>query len=390
MKTYNNLYPELCSYDNLYLAYKQARKHKTRKQYVIEFERDLKQNILLLRTELLLHSYRPMPLKTFILRDPKTRKISKSDFRDRVVHHALCNIIEPILEKQFIYDSYANRKRKGTLAAIKRFECFKLKASRNFATIKGTKNTKGFVLKADVRKFFDTVNHQTLLRIINRTIKDKKVMWLIKTIISNHKTDKPGTGMPLGNLTSQFFANVYLNELDQFVKHKLRAKHYIRYVDDFVILHRSKEALQSYKIETDHFLKKTLFLELHPEKSRIFPLYRGTNFLGLKIFSHYKVIQKKNIRKFQQKLEKLSQQYETGTTSYDRIYDTLEGWYAYTKNADMHNKRKAIMSKAAEKFESEISTKEIDRYLKNIGCIFSFCCAVHESKYVVHKEETFI
>jgi retron-type reverse transcriptase len=156
MKTYSNLYDNLCSYDNLFLAYKKARKHKTLKPYVIEFERDLKNNLNQLRTELLLHSYKPRPLKTFVLRDPKTRKISKSDFRDRVVHHALCNIIEPILEKQFIHDSYANRKGKGTLAAIKSFEYFKRKVSRNFTTIKDSKNVKGFVLKADVRKFFDT------------------------------------------------------------------------------------------------------------------------------------------------------------------------------------------------------------------------------------------
>ncbi|MBI5398401.1 hypothetical protein HZB03_02955 [Candidatus Woesearchaeota archaeon] len=365
MKTFRNLYADLCSYDNLYLAYKQARKHKTRKQYVTAFERDLKQNLLLLRTELLLHSYRPMPLKTFILRDPKTRKISKSDFRDRVVHHALCNIIEPKLERRFIHDSFANRKGKGTLAAIRRFEQFKRKVSMNLTTIKGTKNIKGFVLKADVKKFFDTVDHQTLLGIINRTIKDKKVMWLIKIILANHKTKIGGVGMPLGNLTSQFFANVYLNELDQFVKHDLRARYYLRYVDDFVILNRSKEALQFYKEEIESFLKETLTLSLHPAKSRIFPLYRGTDFLGMKIFAHHKTIRRKNIRRFLQKLEEQCRRYDEGTANYDKIYDLLEGWCAYTKNADTHRLKRRILRQAELKFKGEISTKEINRQLKN-------------------------
>jgi retron-type reverse transcriptase len=364
MKTYRNLYSELCSYDNLFLAYKKARKHKTLKPYVVEFERNLKNNLFRLRTELLLHSYRPMPLKTFVLREPKTRKISKSDFRDRVIHHALCNIIEPMLEKKFIHDSYANQKGKGTLAAIKRFEFFKRKISRNFNTIKSTKNIKGFVLKADVRKFFDTVKHQILIGIISRTITDEKVLWLVKTILANHKTESLGVGMPLGNLTSQFFANVYLNELDQYVKHNLRVRYYIRYVDDFVILHRSREALEYYKEEIGEFLSKQLELQIHPDKSRIFPLYQGTDFLGLKIFAHHKIIQRKNIRKFQKKLQKLCEKYDAEKIQYDRIYDLLEGWCAYTKNANMHKTRKEILKQIQEKFKGEMSTKELNRLLK--------------------------
>lgn len=208
MHTYTNLWSKLCSYDNLELAWHKARKHKTLKPYVIEFEKNLKENLMVLRAELLLHSYRPRPLKTFILRDPKTRVISKSDFRDRVIHHAICNIIEPIFDKSFIYDSYANRKGKGVLKALERFDYFKRKVSRN-----NTKNC--FVLKADIRHYFDRVDHKILIRILKRKIKDEKVIWLIRIILSNHKTKDSGKGMPLGNLTSQFFANIYLNELDQ-------------------------------------------------------------------------------------------------------------------------------------------------------------------------------
>ena len=172
------LYDELCSYGNLFLAYKKARKRRTKKSYVIDFEKNLKENLLLLRSELLLHCYKPKPLVSFTIHDPKTRKISKSDFRDRVVHHALCNIIEPIFEKSFIYDSYANRTGKGTLKALERFDFFKRKASRNNTTI-------CYILKADIKKYFENVDHEILLDIISQKIADAKVIWLVKKILSN-------------------------------------------------------------------------------------------------------------------------------------------------------------------------------------------------------------
>ena len=173
-----DLWKELCSFDNLELAYKKARKHKTTKDYVINFEKNLNNNLLLLRSELLLHCYNPKPLVNFIVRDPKTRKISKSDFRDRVVHHALCNIIEPIFEKRFIFDSYANRKGKGTLKAIQRFDYFKRKVSKN--------NTiKCIVIKADIKKYFESIDHEILMKTIKKKIKDNKFLWLIKRILGN-------------------------------------------------------------------------------------------------------------------------------------------------------------------------------------------------------------
>ena len=243
-----DLWQELCSYDNLLLAFKKARKHKTTKEYVIQFEKNLEHNLLLLRSELLLHCYKPKPLVDFIIRDPKTRKISKSDFRDRVVHHALCNIIEPVFEKIFIYDSYANRIGKGTLKAIERFDYFKRIVSRN--------NTiPCYVLKADIKKYFESVDNAILINIVKRILKDKRVLWLIKKILANSMNKNESKGMPLGNLTSQFFANVYLNELDFFIKHKLNAKYYIRYVDDFVILHQDKDVLLEYKHHISSFLK---------------------------------------------------------------------------------------------------------------------------------------
>jgi hypothetical protein len=262
-----------------------------------------------------------------------------------------------LFDKGFIYDSYANRKGKGVLRALDRFDRFKRRVSRN-------STLSCFVLKADIKHYFDMVDHEMLIGILRGKIGDGRVIWLIRTILANHLTKEWGKGMPLGNLTSQFFANVYLNALDQFVKHKLRARYYIRYVDDFVILCKSKEALEYYKEEVSRFLREKLALSLHPEKSRIFPLYRGTDFLGMKIFAHHKAVQRKNIRKFQQKLEKLCIQYDRGTAKYDEIYDLLEGWCAYANNADTYNLRRRILQDAEHKFLGEISTKEMNRHLK--------------------------
>ena len=177
---HRDLWHELCSYENLFLAYRKARKGKTLLHYVRDFETNLRQNLLLLRTEFQFHCYAPHPLVHFIVKDPKTRKISKSAFRDRIVHHALCNIIEPIFEKTFIHDSFANRKGKGTLSAIRRFDAFKGKVSKN--------NTLPcYVLKADIRKYFGTVDHETLLSTLHKRIKDPRILWLIKKIFSNYR-----------------------------------------------------------------------------------------------------------------------------------------------------------------------------------------------------------
>ncbi|MBI4983460.1 group II intron reverse transcriptase domain-containing protein [Candidatus Woesearchaeota archaeon] len=323
---------------------------------IIEFESDLKNNLSLLRTELLLRYYQPRPLETFILREPKTRKISKSHFRDRVIHHAFCNIIEPMFEKSFIYDYYANRIGKGAFKAIERFEHFSRKVTKN-----NTLPT--YALKADVRHYFENVNHNILLHILKLKIKDERIIWLVKKILKNHSLDK---GMPLGNLTSQFFANVYLNELDQFVKHQLKAQYYLRYVDDFVILHSSPIILEEWKSKIDFFLYEHLALELHPDKSKIVPISRGIDFLGFKIFSHYQLIKRRNLRKFQRKLRENISLFENKQIDYDKLYDFMEGWVAYAKHANTYTTRMNILSRFERKFSQEISCKEINRGLPKL------------------------
>lgn len=323
-KSTSNLFEQICSHTNLKSAFKKARKHKTLKPYVIEFEKELEQNLLQLRTELLLHCYRPKKLKTFILREPKTRKISKSDFRDRVIHHAICNVIEPLFDKAFIYDSYANRRGKGASKAIERFDFFIRKISRN-------NSRKVFVLKADIKHYFDNVDHNILLSILSRKIADIRVIWLISMILANHKTKHERRGMPLGNLTSQFFANVYLNDLDYYVKNKLLVKYYIRYVDDFMILHSDSKILKGYKESINIFLQQFLDIELHPEKTRIIRLGQRLDFLGFRVFSCYKLLKRSNLRKMKARYSRMKKQYASGEIDYDTIYNFFEGWFAYAK-----------------------------------------------------------
>lgn len=345
MKTYKNLYQELCTKENLDLAFKKAQKRKSTKPYVIEFKANLESNLENLRQEIISETYQPKPLKTFIIREPKTRKIRKSHFVDRIVHHAICNILEPIFDKTFIYDSFANRKCKGSLNAIKRFDRFKLKVSKN--------NTKScYVLKADIKHYFDTVNQSILISILRRKINDERFISLVNKILKNHSET---IGMPLGNMTSQFFANVYLNELDQFVKHDLRARYYIRYVDDFVILSNDKDILQGYKEKIDTFLKDRLKLELHPTKSKILQINKGIPFLGFRHFSFHRLLRKANILNMRRQLKQ---------DNYDSLCEYLEGWMNYARYGNTYNLRREIADNVESRFQGFISSLQIDRLIK--------------------------
>ncbi len=367
MKTYNNLYAEIISEKNLYLAYKKAKKGKSSKPYVMEFCRNLKQNIDELRIELCLHSYKPRPLNNFILRDPKTRKISKSDFRDRVIHHALCNIIEPIFDKIFIYDSYANRKGKGSLAALQRFDIFKRKISGN-GKLNGWFNNnqvKGYCFKADIKHYFEEIDHEILLNLIRKKIKCNKTIWLIKKILENYENKfRPQKGMPLGNLTSQFFANIYLNELDKFVKHKLKVQYYIRYVDDFVILHYSKKQLYDWKEAVDNYLKSELKIELHKDKSMVVSLGRVVSFVGFRVFYHYKLLKKFNRRNIPCRLAKFHELFLEKRMNYDKIYESMQGSFAYMHHANTYWLRNKLVNQIEERFPNEVSYIGANQHLR--------------------------
>lgn len=331
IKMAGDIYNKIVSLRNITLAWRKARKGKTKRKDIRKFEENLAYNLRVLHDELKNQSYNPEPLKTFILRDPKTRKISKSTFRDRIVHHALCNIIEPIFDKIFFYDSCASRRGKGTLSAIMRFKKFQMKVTNNLSK-------ESFCLKADIKHYFYEINRDILLNIIRKKINCEKTLDLVKLIIDNFEEKK---GMPLGNLTSQFFANVYLNELDYFVKHKLRAKYYLRYVDDFIILHKSRYQLEIWKEEINKFLKSELRIKLHEEKTRIINLSNGVDFVGFRNFYYYKLLRKRSINKMKLRINEFKEK----NISKKKFKEILQGWMAYAKWANNnHLIKKTIKS----------------------------------------------
>ena len=351
--------------ENLRLAFEKASKNKAHKKYVIDFELNLEEELIKLKRELETFTHKPRQLRKFNIRDPKSRTIHIANFRDRVVHHALINIIGPIFENIFIYDSFASRIDKGTLNAVKRFEKFFKEISRNGKLIYNAFNNTlvvGYALKADIRHYFDTVSNDVLIKIIKRKIKDENVIWLIKQILDNFYSEVPNTGMPLGNYTSQFFANVYLNELDYFVKHKLKAKYYIRYVDDFIILHANKKVLEDYKDKIGKYLTN-LKLELHPDKSKIIPLRDGISFLGYRIFYYHKLLRKRNERKFMKKFNNYLDYYKDEIVEESEFVNLLRGWFGYSMWANTFKFRKDLINKVNKIRPLEKYKDKLRRYL---------------------------
>lgn len=272
MKVYNNLFNKMVSLENLLLAWDGFKKGKRDKLDVQMFEYHMEDNLFELYRDLTAKTYKHEPYSGFFIRDPKLRHIHKATVRDRIVHHLIYQSLNPIFEPTFISDSYSCRKNKGTHKAVKQLEIY---ARKVFQT-----HGKCFVLKCDIRKFFEGINHEILIKIIQKRVKDNNVLWLIKEVIKSFDKGILSKGLPIGNLTSQLFANIYMNEFDQFMKHKLKTKLYIRYTDDFVILHHSLVYLKELKTEIEAFLKNELNLSLHDRKVELRKLKQGIDFLG--------------------------------------------------------------------------------------------------------------
>jgi len=222
------------------------------------------------------------------------RHIHKAEVRDRIVHHLISKYLNQIYDKTFIYDSYSCRINKGTHKAVNRLKQFSLKQNKN-------NKINFYCLKCDIRKFFDSIDHNVLIEILKRKIKDKGILNLIAEIIDSFHA-KENKGIPLGNLTSQYFANIYLNEFDQFIKHKLKAKHYIRYTDDFVIFGRNQKFLKEIINPIDNFLKNKLKLSLHPDKIIMRKYNQGIDFLGYVTLPYHRVLRTKTKRRMFKKI----------------------------------------------------------------------------------------
>jgi retron-type reverse transcriptase len=262
--------------ENLLEAWQEFAAGKRSRPDVLEFERDLAGNLIRLHERLADFSYRHGPYERFAVADPKPRVIHKAAVADRVLHRALYRKLYPFFDRTFIADSFSCREGKGTHAAIARFASLARRAS-------GNHRRTVWALKCDIRRFFASIDHGVLMRLVGGRVADGRVAWLVGQVVGSHCSSAPGVGLPLGNLTSQLFANVYLNELDRFVKHRLKARHYVRYADDFVLLSPDRARLEAVLPRVEAFLRDELRLRLHPDKVSIFTVASGVDFLGHRV-----------------------------------------------------------------------------------------------------------
>jgi len=289
-------FEDIISIENLLLAWQEFVKGKRGKADVQEFSSRLMDNIFALHYDLANLTYKHSNYQVFRINDPKPRIIHKAVVRDRLLHHAIYRLLYPFFDKTFISDSFSCRKSKGTHKAIAKFRAFGQKASQN--------NTKTcWILKADIKKFFDSINHNALAGILKEYIPDQKIIWLLREVIDSFHSTKLDIGLPLGNLTSQLFANIYLNKFDQFVKHKLMLQYYIRYADDFVIFSRDKGFLTKQIPLLLEFLEHNLELEIHPKKIFMKTLASGVDFLGWVNFFDHRVLRTKTKKRVFKRLE---------------------------------------------------------------------------------------
>jgi retron-type reverse transcriptase len=337
VKTYKNLYPHICAWENLEKAYRKARKGKRRYQPVADFEYHWERNLLQLQAELINKTYHPGSYRSFYIHDPKKRLISAAPFRDRVVHHALCLLIEPIFERRFIHDSYANRIGKGTHRALDRCTYF----SRRYR----------YVLQCDIKQHFPAIDHAILRRLLAKQIACPDTVWLIDQILAGgvgvlaeeyQQTYFPGDdllaalrprGLPIGNLTSQFWSNVYLNPLDHFIKRDLKCPAFLRYVDDFLLFADDKPTLHHWQAAIIDFLA-TLRLTLHEARAQPRPVEEGIPFLGFVVYPDHRRLKRRKVVIYRRRLKQLWSAYRRGQVTQAEVVASLRGWLAHGSYGD--------------------------------------------------------
>lgn len=325
MKRYGYLFQEVCSFENLLLASKKAQRGKRFKHSTSEFNLNLEENLFRIQGQLQRKDYQIGQYKNFYVYDPKRRFISALPYEDRVIQHALCNVIEPIFDQAFIYDNYACRKGKGSHKAVSRFTEY---SRRN-----------KYVLKCDIKDYFASIDHEILLKIIQRKIKDPDVLWMIRTIIES--TQNPG--IPIGNLTSQIFANLYLNGLDYYIKEKLRCRYYLRYMDDLIFFGNNRNELRLIRAKIDQHLG-LLSLCLHSKKSQIYEIEKGVKFLGYKIYPTHRLVLTQNLKRLRKRLRRYFWLIQKGFCNRQKLVCSIQSWLGYAIHADSYNIRKKVLS----------------------------------------------
>jgi len=351
MKRHGYLWPQVIDFGNLWWAARRAQQGKRFRANVLAFNHELESNLLELQAELQARTYQPGDYHTFEIIDPKPRLISAAPYRDRVVHHALCNVIMPLIERSLIDDCYANRVGRGTHRALRQ--------AVQFA------RSRPFVLQCDIRKYFPSIDHTILKQQMRQWIKCPDTLWLIDTIIDNSNPQSeeliyfPGdtlltplerrVGLPIGNLTSQFFSNVYLNGLDHFVKETLHIRNYLRYVDDFLLFADDWQQLDNAKGLITTYLD-SLRLRLHPVKSQLFETRHGLNFVGFRILPIGETFPKDirirvrndNLQRSRQRLKLLQEGYAVGRIDLAALIRRLQSWEAHLNHGDTYRLQRHI------------------------------------------------
>ncbi len=359
MKRHGNLWPEVVDFDNLLRAARQAQQGKRFRENVLAFNYALEQELFALLAELQSHAYQPGAYRTFRVWDPKPRLISAAPYRDRVVHHALCNVITPLLERTLISDTYANRTGYGTHRALKQFTSFA--------------RSHKYCLQGDIRKYFPSIDHEILKALIRKRIKCPDTLWLIDTIIDASNEQEPVVeyfpgddlltpiqrrkGLPIGNLTSQFFANLYLSPFDHFAKRQLQLQCYVRYVDDFAAFSDSWQELADARVAMEAFLA-TLRLKMHPIKSQLFETAYGANFVGFRVLPDRIRVRNDNLRRARKRMQQLQQAYEAGDISLKPLIQRLQSWEAHLIHGDTYRLRRKIFDHYVFRRMTDLDRKE--------------------------------
>ncbi len=345
MKRIDGIWDAVASFENLLRAYRKARRGKRRRPGVAEFGLNLEHELLTLQRALHEGTYRPGEYRLFTIYERKPRVIAAAPFRDRVVHHAVMQVIEPPLDRTFIHDSYACRKGKGVHAAVDRYQAWA--------------QTYRYVLKMDIQQYFPSVDHELLKEKLRRRIKDAQVLDLLYRIIDSAPQGAPAfpyfpgddlfapldrrTGIPIGNLTSQFFANLYLDDFDQYIKQVLKVRPYLRYVDDMVALDHDKARLAEIRAAVRERLAIDR-LQLHPRKAQVSPVADGLNLLGYVVYPTRRRLRNDNGHRFARKLRRMAAAYRAGRLEWAKVAASTQSWIGHAKHADTEGLCRAIFS----------------------------------------------
>ena len=317
MKTENNLMEKICTYENAYDAYIKARKAKKFDDEIIKFKYNCEENLIRAVNMLKDLSYWPGRYFIFKVWEPKERLIMALPFFDRIIQHMIVNIIEPIFEKRFILHSYACRKNKGVHAASKQL-------SKWLYNLEKINHKKMYCFSGDIHHYFESIDHKILKKEIRRYISDQKLLIILDRIIDHNGIWPNGKGIPVGNLTSQIFANVYLNKLDQFCKHELKCKYYIRYMDNFLILSDKLYELRAKKDIIEYFLNNTLNLKMNP-KSEFISSKNGIYFVGYRHWAGLTLLRKASMRRINKLIKKLKNNEYESVSDFDKRIVSMFG-----------------------------------------------------------------